>query len=317
MICVSRSNVRCAKPLILRRPDADMPYLYGMVRLRNEAVEAVIDPVGAELRSLRSLDNGMEYMWSGDPVFWGKRSPVLFPIVGTLKDNRYSYRGTSYKLPRHGFARERVFSIDRADESEAVFTLEDDESTRVAYPFRFLLQMHYSLTAQGVKVSYLVLNTGDDDLYFSLGAHPAFAVPLDPSLRYEDYRLRFSLAETLGRRVLSEGLLTDLEEPFLVGSDTVPLTRGLFSKDAVVLTGMRSSHITLESAKSRHGLRFSIMGWPHLGIWAAPGADFVCIEPWQGHADPLGHDGELSRKPGIVRCGPGGDWERSWEVELF
>ncbi len=293
------------------------PYLYPMVRLANESIEAVIDPMGAELQSLRNLSSGLEYMWSGNPAFWGKHSPVLFPIVGTLNGNSYRYRGTSYRLPRHGFAREKRFTVDRADDTEAVLTLEDDEATRVAFPFRFLLQMHYRLKGSSLRVSYLVLNTGDDELCFSLGAHPAFAVPLDPQLRYEDYLLRLSEPETLGRRVLQGGLLTDAEEPFLRESDSIPLSRELFARDAVVLKGMRSSHIALVSPKSPHGLRFCIEGWPDLGIWAAPGADFVCIEPWQGHADPVGFEGDLCTKPGIVRIGPGGDWERSWQVELF
>lgn len=294
-----------------------MTYLYHMVRLENEAIEAVIYPMGAELQSLRNVETGMEYMWSGDPAYWGKYSPVLFPIVGTLRDSHYRYRGTTYRLPRHGFARERAFSIDRADDTEAVFTLEDDESTRVVYPFRFLLQLVYRLQGNRLTVSYLVLNNGEDDLYFSLGAHPAFAVPLDRTLRYEDYRLRFSEPETLGRRVLQGGLLTDAEEPFLIDSDSIPLSRELFAKDAVVLQGMRSGHIMLESPKSPHGIRFGIEGWPHLGIWAAPGADFVCIEPWQGHADPAGFEGEFSAKPGVIRCRPGEDWERAWHVEVF
>lgn len=288
-----------------------------MVRLRNDEIEASIHPLGAELQSLRNMATGMEYMWSGDPAFWGKHSPVLFPIVGTLRDNLYRHRGTTYRLPRHGFARERVFAIDRADDTEAVFTLEDDEATRMVYPFRFLLQMRYSLEGNRMSVSYLVLNTGDDDLYFSLGAHPAFAVPLDGTLRYDDHRLRFSQPETLGRWKLKDGLLTEEEETFLQGSDTVPLSRELFAKDAVVLKGVRSTHVTLEGVGSPHGLRFSLKGWPHLGLWAAPGADFVCIEPWQGHADPVGFEGDLGMKPGIVRCRPGEDWERSWQVEVY
>jgi galactose mutarotase-like enzyme len=288
-----------------------------MVRLKNEAIEAVIHPMGAELQSLRNVETGMEYMWSGDPVFWGKHSPVLFPIVGTLRDNHFRYRGTTYRLPRHGFARERVFAIDRVDDTEAVFTLEDDEATRLVFPFRFLLQMVYRLQGNRLTVSYVVLNTGDDDLWFSLGAHPAFAVPFDRTFRYEDYRLRFSEPETLGRWKLQDGLLTGVEEPFLQSSDVVDLSRGLFEKDAIVMKGARSEYVTLESPKSPNGLRFNIEGWPHLGIWAAPGADFVCIEPWQGHADAVGFDGDFTTKPGVVRCRPGEDWEKSWSVEVF
>jgi galactose mutarotase-like enzyme len=286
-----------------------------MVQLSHGRLEARVSPEGAELRSLR-LDE-TEYLWSGDARYWGKQSPVLFPIVGSLRDGRYRYRGTTYMLPRHGFARDRPFEAHVLSDREAYFSLEDDEASRLVYPFRFQLRIRYALSETGLSVEYAVANPSDDTLYFSIGGHPAFAVPLEPGLTYDDYHLDFSMPETAGRWKLRDGLLLEEEPGFLDGAANVPLRHELFREDAVVLKGLRSSHITLRSDKGKRGLRFGIEGWPHLGLWAPVGAPFVCIEPWQGHADPFDHDGELARKPGIVALEPGGCWERSWTVEPF
>jgi len=284
-----------------------------MVRLCNGTLEAWVRPEGAELTSLRF--DGSEYLWSGDPRYWGKQSPVLFPIVGSLREGRYRHRGNTYLLPRHGFARDRRFRATVLSDSEALFSLEDDEATRLCYPFRFQLRIRYVLQGTRLAVEYAVANPSDDPLPFSIGGHPAFAVPLEPGLAYEDYRLEFSTPETAGRWKLRDGLLLQEEAGFLDGTATVPLSHDLFREDAVVLQGLRSSHISLLSDKGKRGIRFGIEGWPHLGLWAPVGAPFVCIEPWQGHADPVDADGELSRKPGIVLLEPGGCWERSWTVE--
>jgi galactose mutarotase-like enzyme len=288
-----------------------------MITLRHEGMEAAIHPLGAELRQLRSTITGMDYLWSGDPVWWGKFSPVLFPIVGTLRGNHYQFRGTTYTLPRHGFAREKMFRAEQISETEALFTLEDDESTRVVYPLRFILQLRYKMADGRLTVTYSVFNPGDGPLYFSLGAHPAFRVPLRDGLSYEDYKLKFSRPETTGRWPLQEGLIMDASVPFLESQTDILLTTDTFARDAIVLKNLTSEYIELSSDRDEHGLRFGIKGWPHLGLWAAPGAPFVCIEPWQGHADTVSHDGEFSRKPGIVALGPGDDWTNSWWVELF
>jgi galactose mutarotase-like enzyme len=286
-----------------------------MIRLMNSQLQASMDPLGAELRELKA--HGRDYLWSGDPAWWGKCSPVLFPIVGTLKDNHYHYGGTTHTLPRHGFARDKVFEARQLSDTEAVFTMEDDEATRIAYPFRFLLRLRYLLVGNRLTVTYTVINTGDAPLFFSLGAHPAFAVPLMPESTYDDHYLEFETEETAGRWELKDGLLTGEVVPFLEHQRRIPLTKGLFASDAIVLKGLKSRSLSLRNDKDDHGLRFGIEGWPHLGIWAAKDADFVCIEPWQGHADPVSHDGRLERKPGMLRLAPAEDWENSWWVELF
>jgi galactose mutarotase-like enzyme len=288
-----------------------------MFTLENELLTISVHPLGAELQRLYRKDTGLEYLWGGDPVFWGKFSPVLFPIVGTLKGNRYRYGATDYTLPRHGFAREKMFSIEQAGPTELVCTLQDDESTRVAYPFRFVLRLTYTLEENRLWVTYSVMNPDDKSLYFSLGAHPAFAVPLERDTAYHDYRLVFNRQETAVRWGLQDGLLLDRGESFLDKSREIPLTESLFERDAIVLKGLASDEVSLVRECSSHGWTFGFSGWPHLGIWAAKGAPFVCIEPWQGHADPVDHNGDLTVKPGIVKLEPMDSWQGSWWVEVY
>jgi galactose mutarotase-like enzyme len=285
--------------------------------LENDLLRIAVQPLGAELQQILSKQTGLNYLWSGDPAFWGKFSPVLFPIVGTLRKNHYTYRGTDYTLPRHGFAREHTFQLLQENPDELVFELQDDERTRMVYPFRFILQMRYALEGSKLTVTYTVSNPDEQPLYFSLGAHPAFAVPLTKGTVYEDYTLRFNRPETTLRWGLADGLLLNAGEPLLSGSSEIPLHPALFERDAIVLKDLASNEVRLESNRHRHGFVFGFNDWPHLGIWAAKGAPFVCIEPWQGHADPVDHNGLFTEKPGIVRLDPMDAWERSWWVDLF
>jgi galactose mutarotase-like enzyme len=285
--------------------------------LENDLLQVAISPHGAELQKLFRKDTGLDYLWSGDPAFWGKFSPVLFPIVGTLKGNHYRYQGTDYTLPRHGFAREKQFLVEQAGPAELTCTLQDDESTRVVYPFRFLLRLTYTLAGNRLTVGYTVLNPDEKPLYFSLGAHPAFAVPLEKGAAYHDYRLVFNQPETAVRWGLQDGLLLNKGEAFLDNSREIPLSVSLFERDAIVMKGLRSEQVSLVRDGSDHGWTFGFPGWPHLGIWAAKGAPFVCIEPWQGHADPVDHNGDITHKPGIVKLEPMDSWQGSWWIEVF
>jgi len=288
-----------------------------MITLQNEFLSATVHPKGAELQTLCRKDNGLDYLWKGDPVYWGKHSPVLFPIVGSLKGNTYIFEGKSYTLPRHGFARDKNFLAEAISEGEALFTLSDDESSRAVYPFPFIFQVRYRLEGPALEVQYEVHNPGKTPLYFSVGGHPAFAVPLTADTHYEDYYLAFSQPETAGRSVLEDGLLKAEATPFLLEEQLVPLSHGLFADDAIVLKGLHSDTVSLKSHTTPHGLHFRIKGWPDLGIWAALNAPFVCIEPWQGHADYINHDQQLLHKEGMVELPGGGYWERSWKVDLF
>jgi galactose mutarotase-like enzyme len=286
-----------------------------MINLSNDSVFIKIDPKGAELQSIQY--NRLEYMWSGDAAFWGKYSPVLFPIVGTLKNDTYCYEGKEYHLPRHGFAREKEFDVNVESNSKATFTLVSNEETLKVYPFEFELSLVYEIVGNKVSCTYIVKNNGKEQMLFSVGAHPAFAVPLDEALSYDDYYLKFNMQNDLVRYKLDNGLIAKETQTVVLTDHKLPLTKSLFYEDAIVLKHLKSNAISLASQKSEHGLHFLFEGFPFFGIWAAKDAPFVCIEPWCGIADGVDHNQELKDKEGIEKLEAGESWERSWQVELF
>ncbi|MEO6915949.1 MAG: aldose 1-epimerase family protein [Chitinophagaceae bacterium] len=289
-----------------------------MIELWNDQISVKISKAGAELQSLVKKDINLAYMWDGDPAFWAKHSPVLFPIVGTLKNNEYQFAGKSYHLGRHGFARDLEFQVYEHGETSASFRLDSDAKTFENYPFIFQFTIHYSLHDNELSVEYLVSNKGDGDMFFSLGAHPAFKLPMVPELKYDDYYLEFSDLETAPRWPISkDGLIETQPENFLENTNRLNLKKDLFAKDAIVLKGIRSESILLKSDKSSHGLEFSLPGFPYLGLWAAPQADFLCIEPWCGIADGVDSSQQLTEKEGIIDLKPGTEFSRTWKVKVF
>jgi len=287
-----------------------------MIILENDQLTVGIKSTGAELQSIVNKRTEIEYLWHGDPAYWGKRAPILFPIVGTLRDNVYRYRGIPYSLSRHGFARDMEFTLIYQNKNSASLELRSSDITLHHYPFPFILRVHYSLEGNQLTNQYEVINTGNDQLLFSLGGHPAFNVPLERGLNYDDYYLEFSEPETLPRWNL-EGNLIAKEKPFLIDEAIIPLSHKLFESDAIVLKQPKSDKISLRSHKSEHGLTMTIQGFPYLGIWAAPGAPFVCIEPWCGLADSVDHNQELEQKEGIMFLGAGEQWEKSWSLTCW
>jgi galactose mutarotase-like enzyme len=287
-----------------------------MIILENDILRATIATKGAELQSLVNTKTGLEYMWSGDAAYWGKFSPVLFPIVGGLKDDTYYYNNKAYHLPRHGFARERVFSAEKINAAEVVFTLAQDEQTLAVYPFAFTLQLRYRLSNDTISCTYEVHNPGSEALLFSVGAHPAFAVPLTKDTHYTDYYLQFNVAEKLERWKLDNGLIA-APAPLPLSNNTLPLQPSLFYEDAIVLKHMQTTQITLASAKHNHGFHFKFDDFPFFGIWAAKDAPFVCLEPWCGIADSVTHNQQLTDKEGINSLAPNTHWKRTWSVACF
>jgi galactose mutarotase-like enzyme len=289
-----------------------------MPELFNDKLQVVIAEKGAELQHIIRKDLQLEYLWNADPAFWAKKSPVLFPIVGTLKNNTYTYKGKNYTLGRHGFARDHVFTVTEQTDTRIVFSLTDTEHTLPVYPFNFRFSVIYTLQDDQLTVSYLVDNTGADTMYFSVGAHPAFKVPLTEGLQYEDYYLSFSKEENTNLWPLSSGgLIEKVSVPYLEQRNKLALQHPLFYQDALVFKNMASASMTLKSDKSPHGLEMKYDGFPFMGIWAAKDADFVCIEPWCGIADSVDASGELSEKEGINKLLAGQQFERQWSVRVF
>jgi galactose mutarotase-like enzyme len=288
-----------------------------MILLQNEHLTVSITKQGAELQSIRHQYSNVEYLWQGDPKFWPKRSPVLFPIVGTLKDDTYYHNSVSYRMTRHGFAREMTFALVRYDGAEAIFELKDNDLTRKTYPFEFILNIKYQLRDSDLLTTYQVTNKGDYEMLFSIGGHPAFNVPLVSGGRYEDCYLELEHPETVQRWPLENNLIGKTPVTFLNNEKIIGLSHALFGRDAIVLKGLKSNSIKLKSTKDEHGLELEFPDFPYLGVWAAMDAPFVCIEPWAGIADSVDHDQQLAQKEGINILKPGNVWMRSWKLNFW
>lgn len=287
-----------------------------MYTISNGILQATILSKGAELSSLILLATGDDYMWPAGEA-WAKHSPVLFPIVGTLKSNTYYYQDKAYQLPRHGFARDKNFTVTQQDAESITLQLTDDAATHAVYPFHFQFSISYRLQHNSLYVTYHVTNTGTDTLYFSVGGHPAFKLPMTTDTAYHDYFLKFDQEETAGRWPISpDGLIEQEPLPLLDHNNLLPVTKELFAKDALVLKHLRSNRVTLASNKTNKALTFSFPGFDYLGLWAAKGADFICIEPWCGIADSVQASQQLTDKEGIQSLAPQAGFERTWSVAL-
>jgi galactose mutarotase-like enzyme len=289
-----------------------------MFTIENDLLKVSIAAKGAELQSIFHKTLLLEYMWSGDPAFWAKKSPVLFPIVGTLKNDTYFYNNQSYKLSRHGFAREMEFEAANQTENSISFVLKSNDATLEHFPFYFELTITYSIEKNNLAVGYSLKNISGNEMYFSIGAHPAFKVPLVEGTDYADYYLEFNSDENLSRWPISpEGLIEKTSIPVLKDGSILNLKKELFFKDALVFKNPASSMVSLRSDKTKHGLDFSFSGFPYLGIWAAKNADFVCIEPWCGIADPVDSDQQIIHKEGINKLAGGEIFKRKWTAGFY
>jgi galactose mutarotase-like enzyme len=289
-----------------------------MIRLQSDELQVSIKMNGAELASMYSTTHDLEYMWNGDPRFWSKHSPVLFPVVGALKNGTYLYNGAPFNLQRHGFAREKEFRVEESSDQKAVFLLQDDELTRATYPFSFELRLIYQLTGSTLRIEYEVFNKSLQKMYFSIGAHPAFRVPLVSGTEYTDYYLKFEKAGKLDRWSVSEaGLIKREYETISENSDHIELTKPLFHHDALVFKDWPGESVSILTQKSQRGIKVTAKDFPYLGIWAAKDADFVCIEPWLGIADHEDADQNIAGKEGILSLPSGERFSAAWTIECF
>lgn len=262
--------------------------------ISNSTLKASIKHAGAELFSLKDNQN-QEYIWEGNPAFWGKHSPVLFPIVGTLKNNAYTINEKEYQLPRHGFARDMEFQLIDKTENSAVFSLQSNSETLKKYPFDFELQLIYTLNETTLDIAYKVINKGETKMPFSIGAHPAIALPEN----FENYSFKFEKEEDLKYSLLENDLISNKTESLQTIENLVPLNYKLFENDALVFKTLESNSLTiLENSKPY--IKVDFADFPSLGIWTKDQAPFVCIEPWFGYSDTAENSGDLFEKEGIL-----------------
>lgn len=276
-------------------------------------LEIKVDKMGAELQSV--IVNGKERMHDGK-TYWNRHAPNLFPIVGELKNGKTIINGQTYEMTRHGFAREMNFEERKVSDHIYEYILKDNEETLQKYPFHFTLLIRYEIKGNTLEVTYQVENNDDKEMLFGIGAHPAFRIEIEK----EEYELEFEQEEKdMTFKKLKDGLVSDeLFENILEENKKIKITKDLFLEDALIIEKMRSNKITLNNkTKNQKELTFDFTGFTHMGIWAKPGAPFVCIEPWYTTADKINHTGYLKDKEGIITVKPNEKFECKYAVEFF
>ncbi len=272
--------------------------------LKNKFLSIKVDSHGAELKSLKRLTDNQEYMWKGDPAFWGRTSPVLFPFVGGVNRKLYRVDGKEYAMNQHGFARDMEFELVSRSETEIWFELQSNEETLQKYPYAFVLKLGYKLGENSVEVCWQVENPSDETMYFAIGGHPAFNCPLKEGTKQTDYVLKFDeQKQVVSTQLSKEGMATDTKVSYELKDGILPITEHLFDDDALVIEHHQVQLAALCYADGTPYLTIR-MAAPLFGIWSPPkkNAPFVCIEPWYGRCDSEGYEGELK--------------DRAWENEL-
>lgn len=269
--------------------------------ISNDCLQVRIQSKGAELSSIQSKKTGIEYIWQADPTIWASHAPVLFPIIGLLKENSCTINGSSFQIPKHGFVRhnENLKVIAKTSTSISL-QLEFSIQTLKMYPYKFKFVISFELKDNQLVVSHLVQNNDSDNIFFSLGAHPGFNCPLHKGANYSDYYLEFEHSENEETVLISDkGLVTNETRPILNGHK-LKLRPDLFDDDALIFRNLASRKVSLKSAQYDEVVTVEYQDFPYLGIWAKPNAPFVCIEPWLGIADHEDSDGDFLKKEGLL-----------------
>lgn len=283
------------------------------IKLGNSS--AYINEIGAELKSFKA--QGRQMVWQTVPSIWTGSAPVLFPIVGLVRNNKYAYNGKEYAMGKHGFVRNKKFTVTGKTESSVKLSVFANEETLRSYPFMFEFSVKFSIVSEKkLLVEYEVKNTDNKTMFFSLGSHPAIDLPLRDTC-HEDYYIEFEQPETVYLYKLVDGLLERLKTPFMTNERVVRLSSHIFDEDALIFTGIKSRFAYLKNDKTGRCVRVCFGGAPDLGIWAKPGADYVCIEPWFGYNDPADFKGYLDQKPGIIGLDQGKNFTAFYAIELM
>ncbi|MVF15007.1 aldose 1-epimerase family protein [Lactobacillus sanfranciscensis] len=293
-----------------------------IVSLKNEDLTVKINQIGAELISVKN-SHQLEYIWEANPNYWKRHAPILFPMVGRLKNDEYNYDGKTYTMYQHGFARDSKFEIIDSNDTKVIFLLKSNSKTMKIYPFRFELFVTYILVGDTLQIQMLVKNQDEHFMYFSIGAHPGFKVPINPDEEsYSDYELvvkpekNYSLIE-----LNKNGLTTSNQSKFSIDGNPIKISHELFRDDARIfdVEANKQTTFTLKSKKSHHGVSLTAYKNKYFGVWSTylTKSEFVCIEPWWGIADSENSTGFIRNKNDISRLCCGEEFVANFDITFF
>jgi len=289
-----------------------------MTTIENEFLKISVKQKGAELSSLFNKETQAELLWQGDATYWGGQAPILFPIVGTLKDNKFIHEGKTFELPRHGLVRKNDnWTIEKVGEYAIKGTFVSTEETLKVYPFSFKLEVIYTINEKQLEIKHKVYNIGSQKMPFSIGAHPAFNCQVNDTVSYTDYYLEFQQTENSERHFLNDqGIFNGETELVLDNTKQFPLTPTSFDADALVFKDLKSEEITLVGPQGKI-VKVTYPQFNTVGIWATPGAPFICIEPWIGYADTVNSSYNLFDKTDSAVVAPNQDFEAAYHIEVL
>ena len=275
----------------------------------NNAFSLGVKEMGAELTSLKSKKTGIEYIWDGNTDIWYGQSPILFPIIGRLLDDKYRLNGKEYTMPKHGIVRKKPFKLTESTVDSLTFVQTDDEESLAMYPYKFELKVKFTLTDNGLVVDHTVTNNSNDTMYYSFGAHPAFNCEIGDYLEFNKD------TELTTERIDHESILIEEKFPVQMDGNKVVITKDIFIDDALILSNYNSDVVTLKSNNHSREVKFNFKS-PLLGIWAKPCAPYVCIEPWWGVNDNYDKKTDLSEKRGIMVLDANEKASFNWNIEI-
>ncbi|CAG5068904.1 Protein LacX, plasmid [Dyadobacter sp. CECT 9623] len=286
--------------------------------IENDSLKISVKETGAELCRIQSKVTGKDFLWDADPAVWSSYAPVLFPVIGAIKNGFVKYRGQEYAVPRHGIVRNNanVKLVDRS-ETSLTFGLKYSDETLAIYPFEFEFRITYSLSAHKLIVNHEITNHGTGEMLFSLGGHPAFKCPMNAGETYEDYYLEFEAIENDSTWLLTkDGLVGTETRKIFDNTNILHLNHHLFDNDALIFKHLVSKQVSFRSTKSPQVITVHYQDFPYLGIWAKPNGNFICIEPWLGIADSADSDQNFETKEGILILPAGQDFKASFTIEI-
>ena len=287
--------------------------------MENDLLKMEVDSFGAELKSVYGKTTKREYMWQADPAYWNRTSPILFPFVGSVVNDKYTFEGQEYAIGQHGFARDSEFSCDSQSDTDILFSLQDDEKTKEKYPFNFSLQVGYILDGMSLEVVWRVLNPGQDrenqKLYFSIGGHPAFNCPINADESKEGYKLYFEGATELHHHGNLNGTCTREDIVLPLEANRAVITKDFFDRSTYMVENNQTGLVALETPDGKPYITVEFDA-PLFGVWSPVGknAPFVCIEPWYGRADYDDFDGDLTTREYGNELDEKQVWQKSYMI---